>query len=101
MFRIGQKVVCVRGPLGNSDAPYKPKVGQIYTIREIYTDHPCPELGAALRFEELRNPMNPFHKKEYGFYACRFRPVVEKKTDISVFEEILRRESIDAPERVS
>ncbi len=100
MFRIGQKVECVGydGPdIGDPDPCVDALViGAVYTVANVFVT-PCGDLH--LELDELPAP----ETEEYfaGFQAADFRPVVEKKTDISVFEEILRRESIDAPERVS
>lgn len=97
MFRIGQKVVCVdasacrdRGIISSL------KEGRIYTIISIssYRDRDN-DRGLQVAEAEARVPS--------GFFkARRFRPVVEKKTDISIFTEILRRETVDdrAPARV-
>lgn len=96
MFRIGQKVVCVKGKQwkhtrGPGIGPFRhPESGQVYTVYGIDT----VDGREWLRIAECDPDFNCYIKDQ-------FRPVVEKKTDIGVFEEILRRESIDAPERVS
>jgi hypothetical protein len=74
MFRIGQKVVCVDA----KGVPLALVEGRVYVILRItppylYLAGVCGERPTA------------------GMYADRFRPIVEKKTDISVFEEILKR----------
>lgn len=95
IFRVGQKVVCIRGPLvsGVEDRP-QPIIGQVYTVRcstpriekwsEWHRRH-----GGGIYLNEI---VSPIHSDgcECGFLACRFRPVVERKTDISCFTEILR-----------
>lgn len=91
-FRIGQKVVCVRKakyPNSLHGDEITVKVGVVYTIRELYA---IPENGhLGLRFLEIRNEprqyLNAF--MECGFYANRFRPLVERKTDISIFTRML------------
>jgi hypothetical protein len=90
-FRVGQKVVCVdesthdRGgwhPLSGI-----PQVGEIYTVTALGTHRGMP----AVRLREIRNGAHD------GYYrAKRFRPAVERKTDISVFTEILRRTTLPA-----
>lgn len=101
MFRIGQKVVCVddtrlagcdgTGP----DVNRWISAGQIYTIRKT-TFRKSPLVW----LQGVNRACVNFY--DSGFHASRFRPVVEKKTDISVFTEILNRETVDdrAPARV-
>jgi hypothetical protein len=84
-FRVGQKVVCVKGPRRHRNVN-QPKVGEIYTIRLIYPSSLTGEPGFLL--EEIVNGLHP-NGREYGFYADRFRPVVERKTDISIFKAML------------
>ncbi len=91
-FRIGQKVVCV------DDGAREPrrwwpgcavKRGEIYTIRGFvtapYDGIPC------ILVEELRNIIA--HKgiidDDAGYRIERFRPLVEKKTDISTLTALL------------
>jgi hypothetical protein len=85
MFRVGQKVVCVdnttpnaTGRIPNPDL----KKGEIYTIAGVYNGWTGP--GVTLVELKAREP-------HIGFHAFRFRPIVERKTDISVFHEILRK----------
>lgn len=99
MLRVGQKVVCV---YNGSDEPGSwfgdiPKVNHIYTICgfEVVDGVDC------LLLEEIRNKYitnNGDISEAYAAY--RFRPLVEKKTDISIFSEILRKvtqgEKLDA-----
>jgi hypothetical protein len=98
MFRVGQKVICV-GPghwLHYGVAPNAPRRGGIYTIRWIGPrgGHLC------LQFKGLINP--PVHN---GIMECafriqnnngtiNFRPVIERRTDISVFTAMLAPTSI-------
>lgn len=99
MFHVGQKVVCVDGApdlsgltlLGTWDASKLPTKGQIYTITQVGIFHvwdsqkrPCVHVS-----EIVRPPDQPV-------WAHRFRPVAERKTDISVFTEMLT----PAPKRV-
>jgi hypothetical protein len=77
MFRVGQKVVCVNARNQGGDPPFAVK-GAIYIITDIDSDG---ELG--LNFAELN--MAP----EHFLFAWRFRPIVERKTDISIFEKML------------
>lgn len=95
MFRIGQKVVCVAHfprERRMAWATYAEK-NQVYTVRGyvIRTDG-----VECLLLNEIHNPPRPSRIGivEFGFRANYFRPIVERKTDISVFVEILRRESV-------
>lgn len=77
MFRVGQKVVCVDASLPAN--PWHREHPLI--LREIYIVHhlfiKCIDIDGSRR----------------GWQNWRFRPIVERTTDISVFEEILRRET--------
>jgi hypothetical protein len=87
-FRVGQKVVCINDKEihgGFWAAGARPVAGAVYTITEIipgaYGDY------QALRFSEIRNA------GDIGYRSSRFRPVAERKTDISFAHEILRKAS--------
>ncbi len=84
MFRIGQKVVCVDASgFRQRECETFPKQGHVYTIREFYD-------GDCIRLDELRNPLIYWGgTQEAAFYIRRFRPVVERKTDIAIFRTIL------------
>ena len=75
MFFTGQKVVCVDDkPRRYPDVEVK--VGVIYTIaafNEVFPD--------AVHLVEVAYPR--------CFWADRFRPLVDRKTDISIFEHLL------------
>ena len=86
MFRVGQKVVCVdnRG----IPAPYVPDLQTVYTIATVrYVDHDCEETGWGVTLVELPT----FETEDYlaEFRAERFRPAVDRPTDISVFTRML------------
>jgi hypothetical protein len=91
MFRVGQKVVCV-----NVDSPPKEALssfsplpldlvkGAIYTVTSVGVRHPCDLTNqpcVTLAEKHARQP----------YWASRFRPLVERKTDISVFTRMLIR----------
>ena len=81
MFRIGQKVACIETSPGGDVVK-----GQIYTVSWI-----APHgrfLAPTIRVVEV-----PCHPETGGFWAERFRPIVEHKTDISFAHEILRKAS--------
>jgi hypothetical protein len=90
-FRVGQKVVCVDAK-GGIDP--KPVEGTIYTIRQTLAS---PILGIpSVRLQELICPTETFTGQEGFFYALRFRPIVERKTDISIFTKMLTPQGVDA-----
>lgn len=92
MFYVGQKVVCIRASFsGLRRVTLHDLVErQIYTVRDTFlaTDGtPC------VRLQEICNPRR-FNRRraamwEPGYKTERFRPVVERKTDISIFKAML------------
>lgn len=77
MFYVGQKVVCVDGKPRNY--PHcAVRAGAVYTVSKIM--HSI--YGDSLHVAEVDGDY-------WGFYADRFRPVVERKTDISIFTAML------------
>ena len=94
-FRIGQKVVCVDDVFASRHYPgYEawPTKNIVYTIRDIYNEDFEDGWATALLLEEIINPFYDWltlGNHEAGFSARRFRPVVEKKTDISIFTKML------------
>lgn len=99
-FRVGQKVVCVRDGWDRGQfhlAQQKPETGMEYIIRSIGpTDDGT--IGYALRFCWLIGPIASSGVEctwgSHGFDGKpNFRSVTETKTDISIFTEILDRES--------
>ncbi len=81
-FRVGQKVVCVDDIPSPGKVWYtqKPTVGHVYTVSGhgvgYYGDYPV------IFVAELNNPL-------IGYRETRFRPIVERKTDISIFKAML------------
>jgi hypothetical protein len=73
-FRVGQPVICIDASPGCY--PLRLVKGERYTIKSK-----TPEGGVHLLEEAHGNPL--------GFNPCRFRPAVERKTDISVFTAML------------
>lgn len=97
MFRVGQKVVCVdakpRLELGN--LPTLLTEGQVYTIATIgtYWGGAC---GVTL--QEITMPAMGNYRYKSGWPVDRFRPAVERKTDISVFKALLKTKKIEESE---
>lgn len=108
-FHVGQKVVCVdtADRLSNithhaDGTPYQPidfwlTKGAIYTVRwcGIMADHDLypPYLGVLL--VEINREDDRW--LDSPFVASRFRPIVEKKTDISIFTAMLNPNERVAP----
>ncbi len=102
MFRVGQKVVCISGPIEAArgyNQEVQPAIGHVYTIRSIddFDDAPphMPHFGVGLLLEEITCPVHSGFGLECSF-SSRFRPIVERKTDISIFTEMLT----PSPQRV-
>ena len=100
MFYVGQKVVCINddGMLGHKLAAKVsslPVRGSIYTVRDVVSpDEISPCLGLLL--EEIIGEIHPGWHEEYGFRSDRFRPIVERKTDISIFAEMPKPAKVSA-----
>jgi len=107
MFRVGQKVACV------DDGVFNPARGRasdhltkgcVYTIREICEFPYAPDkiAGLGVRLEEVVRPQDRINPdwSDYPFRMSRFRPAVERKTDISFAHEILRKATKRKPMRV-
>jgi hypothetical protein len=102
MFQIGQKVVCVNdGPpsrCGEVINGYTVinemdglKNGAVYTIRGFGICWDTQRPGLFLN--EIVRPLD-YDGTETPFDRRRFRPAVQRKTDISIFKEML------APKRI-
>ena len=87
MFRVGQRVVCVDATWRNRKITCVLTKGVVYTIRGF-----CETSGGfiGLLLEEIIQPDGFLENgQERGFYKDRFRPIVERKTDISIFKAML------------
>jgi hypothetical protein len=101
-FHVGQKVVCVdasptgkylpRGVTCSNDDMHGLKLGRVYTVRYVGDFRDLP----VCCLDEIIRPVEPLTGKESGYAQARFRPVVERKTDISVFTEMLKRWKVPA-----
>lgn len=94
-FRVGQKVVCVDagGDLDGRSPGIWAKGeeivdGQIYTIHSMFP-HPADGVLCLRLHEVKRDPAALIMWGHDGYAASRFRPVVERKTDISIFTAML------------
>lgn len=99
-YKIGQKVVCIN----NTPHPGRrwtgdiPVVGRVYTVAgftaSLYDDAPC------FLLEEIKNRSFIYHKFkkvriDMGYRTTRFRPVVEKKTDISELQKLTKVKELE------
>jgi hypothetical protein len=93
-FRVGQKVVCIRDKSILTQGRRRPKwpaaiaVGGVYTILDIELSLLVSHGEAGLRFEECRVEAYECGW-ETAFPASCFRPLLERKTDISIFKKML------------
>jgi hypothetical protein len=101
-FHVGQKVVCVNAErtswrrkkflgLINYTVWWSELIeGEIYEVKEVFhgTDILSGEEGVGLKLAGMNNYANS------GFNAHRFRPLVERKTDISLFKAMLNKPTV-------
>lgn len=95
VFRVGQKVVCVDDDWASwqvSDMRRagiaSPVKGNIYTVRSVE----MMDGDAFILLSEIVNPIivySDIGRGEQGWDPVIFRPVVERKTDISIFKAML------------
>jgi hypothetical protein len=76
-FHVGQKVVCINAS-GFEDRLME---GAIYTVSDVGVDFGELYLGLE---ETIAVSPGPLH-----WLATRFRPVVDRKSDISIFTSML------------
>lgn len=84
-WHVGMKVVCVSKNKGLRHKPIYE--GRVYTIRKVWSHPKTGEIGVLL--QEVVNEIHPIYKMERGYGARRFRPLVTRKTDISIFTAML------------
>lgn len=91
-FRVGQKVVCVDGSPHGGYSPFPAGLdleglveGSVYTVRWTGIALGVP----AIRLYEIKRRTNRIMNAESVYAAARFRPAVERPTDISIFKEML------------
>lgn len=98
-FRVGQKVVCVDVSsflTGKPDKEIDLVKGRVYTVREIGLTSWMDGSSECIRVEEIK--VRRKDGSDTPFFARRFRPVVERKTDISIFTAMLNtsKRGVDA-----
>lgn len=104
-FTVGQKVVCINAtPNPAGTYPFMTKsdmhgltVGQVYTVRDVFINlvgHICIRLNEIIRPTDSTG--NLWAKgTEAGWREIRFKPLETKKTDISIFTDMLNKSPID------
>ena len=102
MFQIGQKVVCVAGKWdgGYGDEIF-PQIGSVYTVRGIDLNRFGSRCTTGLWLCEIHNEKRRYRTVgfvEASFASDCFRPLIERKTDISIFKKMLtpkRKEGVE------
>jgi hypothetical protein len=108
-FHVGQKVVCIDDKRrvaikrGGWFAFLRPWVrldhnlnrGDVYIVTRVHLLECSDGVCEVVLVDKARH----FEQPEIGFPSMQFAPISEKKTDISIFTEILKRES--APDRIN
>jgi hypothetical protein len=89
-FYVGQKVVCVDDEVQEADLKQRIRRGEIYTVAKFYP-HGSPK-GVTLRYRRgcpCVDLCGIIRTDDTPYAAARFRPVVERPTDISIFKAML------------
>lgn len=90
-FRVGQKVVCVDAKEEPGHLPFGPTecltVGQVYTVARNVSGFSLPSIHLVEIARDEESVAQ--HGPHVGYGAYRFRPIVARKTDISIFTKIL------------
>jgi hypothetical protein len=91
-FHVGQKVVCI-----NATGTFSLAENVVYTVSMVDSNGGIASLDGSLQaigiglVEARPNP------GDYAFDARRFRPVVTRKSDISVFKAMLKPSKTRVP----
>lgn len=88
VFRVGQKIICINASPFAFGWPNPWAVGEELTDGTIYTVLAVD--GDAIQIMEIKRPFR------WGYAASRFRPIVERKTDISIFTRMLTPKKVGA-----
>ncbi|ASS55887.1 hypothetical protein [Rhizobium leguminosarum] len=83
-FHVGQKVVCIWEDTGEPGP--EPKCGVVYTVSAVFMAADLPHIDLV----EL--PCPDTDEWFGGYKAEAFRPVAERKTDISIFTDMLTKQ---------
>lgn len=88
-------MVCVDDRPSHDGVPSGLIKGEVYTIDGFEECFWEPHLGVHL----AERPLSQDEKRRYcGYHPNRFRPIVERKTDISIFTKMLntKKKKVDA-----
>ena len=108
MFHIGQRVLCVDDrfvgencvfdPTFRERCPSLPVKGRIYTVRGFVVPYAEYAATPGILLEEIINPPCSYVEGTFepSFFPSHFRPLTERKPDISVFAAMLTK----TPEKV-
>lgn len=99
-FKPGDPVVCVDDvwPAGSFYGVEKlPMKDNVYTVREIFVPSYPFRDRIAVRLIEIQNPVLDYVQgiTEAAFDASRFRPLVTRKTDITIFKAMLHPSKVE------
>jgi len=81
VFNIGQRVVCIDNKVRPQSA--YPKILKKLKVNGIYHIVKITQGGLGVCIAEIETPNGS------DFFSDRFRPIVERKTDISALEKLL------------
>jgi len=97
MFDVGQKIVCIDAGPTYLGKPVPLRKGAVYTVAGVGEEDFYGAYGVYLA--EVAAGSDGKHLD--AFRHTRFRPIIERKTDISVFESMLKpaREPVIAAAR--
>jgi hypothetical protein len=87
-----------RSPRSPCGCPNLPLKGHVYTVRGFVVPYAGYSGTPGILLEEISNPPCPYFEGTFepSFFPSHFRPFTDRKTDISVFKEMLN----DIPEKV-
>ena len=88
-FYVGQKVVCVHDLVAPATVNELPRKGSIYTVRWVGRRPETDGDKVGVLLAEISAGIEPVSGNEYAFLAEHFRPLIERKTDISIFQRML------------
>jgi hypothetical protein len=87
-FRIGQRVVCIdASPSARWTEVRDLVLNRVYKIAGF--DDECPSGAIGLHLVGVPMRTHPDWRRPIGWRVDRFRPVVERKTDISALQALL------------
>jgi hypothetical protein len=92
MFRVGMKVVCVdANPRGRWVRGEELRENGVYTITAMHVDDDADLILHLAEVKRSATAKRQWRDARLGYGAFRFRPIQERKTDISFAHEILRK----------